>query len=245
MLFADAAISQAAPLASGDLKKHSANRGATTQNLHLKEVFTRLLNTTVSVPRDFLEKNIQASSSAIERNQKDSSAYLVRGLAFWRMENAAQASASLEKAFDLDPASATPGMLCILAECLAEEGKNKKAISVLTKAINMGNATGILYLRRAQAYSQAKNYAAALRDAEKVVELNPHQRWALELRAQLNMSAGKYENSVRDYTACIKLSPQEGRLYADRARAFDALGKKSEALADRKKRDSLNWNLGD
>ena len=238
---ADAQAKQSAPAAPVQRQRLPGAGGTGSQ---INEVFFRLLDTSASVPRDFLEQNIQASSLSIKGNPKDAQAYIVRGLAFWRMEDFSQASANLEKAFEIAPAAAAPGMLRILAECLAEQGKNDKAISVLTKAISMGKATDILYLRRAQAYSQAKNYTAALVDAEKVVAMNPHKRWALELRGALCLSAGKYENAVRDLTACIKLSPAEGRLYADRARAYDALGKKDQALADRKKRDSLNWNLG-
>lgn len=243
--FLNLASAQATPALADKSGKQtvSANR-ETAKYLLIKEVSKRLLETSVSVPRDFLDKNIHSSTLAIQSNPQDAQAYMIRGLAYWRLEDSARASVDLEKAMALAPAFATPGALRILAECFAEENKNEKAIQALTRAINAGGATSLMYLRRAQAYSQAKNYAAALQDAEKVVAMNPRQRWALELRAHLSMSAGKYENAVRDLSECIKLSPQEGKLYADRANAYDAMGKKAQAKADRDKRDSLNWNLG-
>lgn len=227
-------------LAETNLEKEKKLRTA----LPLRASYSRLLDSSVALSREFLDKNIQVCSMSIQRNPNYVEGYMVRGLSYWRLEDSAHASSDLEKAFSLAPNLATPEMLRILAECFAEENKNEKAIKALTTAINMGNPTGLLYLRRAQAYSQAKNYEAAFKDAQKVVALNPHQRWALELRGHLGMSAGKYALAARDFTECIKLSPEEGKLYANRANAYDALGKKSEALADRKKRDSLNSVLG-
>lgn len=219
--------------------------GKSVQNAFLRQdIYRRLLDNSSSVSREFLDKNIQASSATIRRDPKAAEAYTIRGLAYWRLEDSRNASLDLEKAFALSPSIASPGMMLILAECFAEQNNNAKAIQILTKAINSSEATSLLYLRRAQAYSQAKDYKAALLDAEKVVAMNPRQRWAIELRGNLCLSAGKYENAVRDFSECIKLSPQEGKLYANRAAAYDGLGKKAQALADRKRRDDLNRDLG-
>lgn len=244
LLYLNAAVaqpqSQSKRLSETELAKKEKLRNA----LRPRASYARLLDNSVALSREHLDKNIHVCSMSIQRNANDAQAYLVRGLSYWRLEDSLHASCDLEKAFILAPNLATPEMLRILAECFAEENKNEKAIKALTAAINFGNPTGLLYLRRAQAYSQAKNYEAAFQDAQKVVALNPHKRWALELRGHLGMSAGKYALAARDFTECIKLSPEEGKLYANRANAYDALGKKSEALADRKKRDSLNSVLG-
>jgi tetratricopeptide (TPR) repeat protein len=84
-----------------------------------------------------------------------------------------------------------------------------------------------------------QKYPEAMNDANKVVALNSDQSWAYEFRARLNKSLGRYENVVTDCSAAIRLAPYSPTNYADRALAYEKLGKHKLAELDRQKRNSL------
>jgi len=205
--------------------------------------FYRLSDSQSTLSEEYLKDSVKRCSDALSRNPNNVSALLRRGMSYWHLEEHARACVDLERALALSPSMAPATIYRILGECYAGDNKPEKAIAVLTKAIKMEGGVSLLYLRRAQAYAQAEKFVEAVKDADQVVALNPKQHWALELRARLNMNARHYEDAVRDYSLCIKVAPREPTDYAERAKAYEVLGKKSLAAADRKMRDSLNWNF--
>lgn len=84
------------------------------------------------------------------------------------------------------------------AEQLKEQG-NKAfsagdfplAVTLFTQAIELAPTNHVLYSNRSGAYASLKDYANALQDARKCVELNPS--WA-KVRAYCLVPAGRFAN---------------------------------------------------
>lgn len=97
-------------LTETDLAKEKKSRTAQPP----RASYSRLLDTSVALSREYLDKNIHVCSLSIQRNPNYVEGYMVRGLSYWRLEDSAHASCDLEKAFSLSPNLATPEMLRIL-----------------------------------------------------------------------------------------------------------------------------------
>ncbi len=203
----------------------------------------RLLDTQSTLSQAYLEAGVKSCSVTLAVYPTNADQLLLRGLFYYRLEEYSKSRADLERAVSLQPWQGTADIYCVIGQCYAEGNQPDKAILFISKAIQLDNTNRTHYLRRAQACSQAKRYNDALKDADKVVAKAPGEYWALEFRARISMNARNYEKAVRDYSQCIKLQPNSPSVYSERAKAYDLLGKKNLAEADRKKRDSLNWNF--
>lgn len=203
----------------------------------------RLLDTQSTLSQAYLEAGVKSSTSGLAVCPTKADLLLLRGLYYYRLEEYSRSRADLERAVSLQPTQGTTDIYCVIGQCYAEGNQPVKAILFISKAIQLNSSNRTHYLRRAQAYSQAKRYNDALKDADKVVEKAPGEYWALEFRARISMNAKNYEKAVSDYSQCLKLQPNSPSVYSERAKAYDLLGKKNLAEADRKKRDSLNWNF--
>jgi tetratricopeptide (TPR) repeat protein len=102
------------------------------------------------------------------------------------------------------------------------------------------------YLRRGFAYAQRADQSkskddvdralADLAEGSRLAPDNPGvQKYVLETRAGLYFRGGAYDRAVADYTALIALEPHSAPAYAYRGLVYKALGRTSEAVADRRK----------
>jgi tetratricopeptide (TPR) repeat protein len=74
-----------------------------------------------------------------------------------------------------------------------------------------------VWLKRATVYREMNRNDDALRDYDRVVELEPKNLWARYTRAGLHVQRGEHRQAVADYTATIALEPRAVESYHDRA----------------------------
>lgn len=86
----------------------------------------------------------------------------------------------------------------------------------------------------------ARNYAAALTNFTRAVELNPRHAGAYCGRGMSKWWLQDYSGAIADYDKAIALNPKEGGYYSNRGQARFALHKVSEALADYNKAIDLD-----
>ncbi len=65
----------------------------------------------------------------------------------------------------------------------------------------------------------------AIKDYDKVIELNPQDARAYNYRALVNHASGEYKIAIKDYTRAIELDPQYAESYFNRSNANCILGK--------------------
>jgi tetratricopeptide (TPR) repeat protein len=80
--------------------------------------------------------------------------------------------------------------------------------------------------------AQQGQSAAALRDFNRSLVLNPGLAVASRNRAELLASLGRMNEAVRDYTSALEQLPQDAELYNARGYAWQRLGDYQRALAD-------------
>jgi Flp pilus assembly protein TadD len=76
------------------------------------------------------------------------------------------------------------------------------------------------------------DYAKALADADKAVQMAPKNSDAYVMRANSNSRLGNMEQCVADCTSAIAIKPQKAEVYYTRGKAYAQLQKKDQADAD-------------
>lgn len=91
--------------------------------------------------------------------------------------------------------------------------------------INVANA----YLNRGQANSNRGDTAAALRDFDKAIEINPHESVAYYARAWVRRNLGRLEDALADFTKAAELQPGFAFSHLERGATLLMLGRDAEA----------------
>ena len=115
----------------------------------------------------------------------------------------------------------------------ALKGRADLAIVDYTQAINIGPQRANSYLRRAEAFLYTKNYARAVADLDRVIELNPKNDAALATRCWARALLGKnLEGALSDCNDASRLRPNNRFVPINRGLVELKLGKFSEAASD-------------
>jgi tetratricopeptide (TPR) repeat protein len=95
------------------------------------------------------------------------------------------------------------------SHCLSVQKKSGHDAPAGSKRLNalLSEAGGSVYLERARAYIETKQYAAAEVDCSTVIKLEPRNLAALSLRAEARELSGKVKESIEDYKKVELLSP--------------------------------------
>lgn len=122
------------------------------------------------------------------------------------------------------------------------DGDLAGAIAAYSRAIESDRNYADAYNNRGVAYLIQKDYAAALADLTKSIELAPSDA-AYNNRAGIYFNQGKTEEAIADFTAAIKIKASaEG--YANRGLSYQQTNREALALADYEEAIKLNPNLG-
>lgn len=198
--------------------------------------------------QNFSNKNFQEAISgftrAIEIDPKCLEAFHRRGAALFNLGKYQDSIPDFNKAVELSPKNAE--LLRNRALPLMHLKQFEKAITDLTDAIEFKPATKILsqkllstvYYAKAYDLEMNEKYAEAIINSTRALA---YESTALnyEQRGILYFKSMQYEKAVADLTEAVKLAPKIAWHYEKRALAYEALGKKKEALADNEKAEEL------
>ena len=116
-------------------------------------------------------------------------------------------------------------------------GSRQKALEDYDKAIELAPDYANAYLERGILYHNLGEFPKALRDYDKKIELNPKCEKceiAYFNRGLLYGEFKEFEKAIKDFTRAIQLDTKYKNAYLNRAYAYEALGQKALAEADRK-----------
>jgi tetratricopeptide (TPR) repeat protein len=112
-----------------------------------------------------------------------------------------------------------------------------RRIADLTEAVRLDPRLGPAYFARAAEYFMSKgDYARALADLDRALELAPPalpRSFLLWMRAEAHaVLAGDYVRAVADHTEALRLDPRMPMALAMRAASYHKLGRLDQAVAD-------------
>ncbi|KAJ3102602.1 Hsp90 cochaperone [Phlyctochytrium planicorne] len=91
-------------------------------------------------------------------------------------------------------------------------GDFKNAISLFTQAINLDPSNHVLYSNRSACYASLKDYATALADAEKTVDLNTSWAKGYSRKGAALYGLSRFKEAVEAYQAGLALEPGNSQL---------------------------------
>ncbi len=118
----------------------------------------------------------------------------------------------------------------------------KDTISIVSNAIDKGfHQNGKMYQARAISYANdRKDLAAAMRDFDKALEINPKLPDSYKYRGGLYGVTKQYDKSVADLNKYLELEPGDGEQYYNRGLSLLNLGRVQDAIADFNKTLEIN-----
>lgn len=133
-----------------------------------------------------------------------------------------------------------------------EHSKYAEAKGDFTKSIQLTNDTSrtwILYEFRAKTCLLLDDYKSAYEDLTKSIKAAPTGNYGPYFhRGNILLKWRKYKEAIDDYTNSLKYRPQDEnieRIYTERARAYEAIGRKDLAAKDRQRvrQGDKDWEL--
>ncbi|KAJ3917708.1 activator of Hsp70 and Hsp90 chaperone [Lentinula edodes] len=107
-----------------------------------------------------------------------------------------------------------------------------KAINLFSQAIAIDGSNHVLYSNRSAAYSGKKEWAAALKDAEKCIELNPTWSKGYARKGAALHGSKSYDEAIAAYDAGLKIEDsaplRKGLQEVKDAQAYDTRGQKED-----------------
>lgn len=91
-------------------------------------------------------------------------------------------------------------------------------------------------------YCNQQQYEQAIKDYDKVIELNPNDANAYLNRGNAYGNLGQYDQAIKNYDKAIELNPNDANAYVGRSNAYYHLGQKERAIQDSNKVIELDPN---
>lgn len=181
---------------------------------------------------------------ALEIDPKNSTAYLNRGSLFYRFDKTDLALKDLDRCIQLKGDSYNAYRIkCKIA---FERSQKAEAFDYVNRALKVAPDNFELsdcYRTRGKLNWDAGDEQKALADFNKAVQCAPTAAPSYKQRGNLYMHFKQYEKAIADYTTGLKTEKTERDLYYSlRSQAYEKIGRKDLARADRQKTNSNVMN---
>jgi tetratricopeptide (TPR) repeat protein len=132
-----------------------------------------------------------------------------------------------------------------LGVALMQTGEPSRAVWALEKATEFPEYVISASLLLASAHFSQQNFEAAIRAADRAIELDPQQHAALRLRARANVGAGRLEDALVDAELLLDAYPDDYGVYAIYATVLADLERLDEAEVAHDKLKEMALEGGD
>ena len=200
-------------------------------------------------------------NALIKLNPNYEYGYVSRGFAYEQMGDLNNALADYDKALEnkpndentknyrqsvlekLHPEVYTVEFFLKQAASLRENKDYVRAIKIYTKVLERDSENQDAYFQRGLTYLDTEKYFLALKDYNKLLELNPdYDKEAYFNRAQAHRNANHYKEAIADYTKYLELAPNENDALFCRGMCYIAVKQYEKGIADYDKLIALNPN---
>jgi tetratricopeptide (TPR) repeat protein len=177
-------------------------------------------------------------NKALEINPRFSWAYDDRGNAYYNKGQKDRALADYNQAIGLDPQWALAYQN--RGNIYYDRKDYDRAIADYDKAIELNPQLAWAYDGRGLSYYSKGNLEQAIADYNKAIELEPQQASPFyNNRGNVYYFRKDYERAITDYSKALELNPRYALAYGNRANAYQAMGDRASAAADRQKADEF------
>ena len=164
-------------------------------------------------------------------------------------QNGGEGLAAQPDDFPLPGPAEKPRVLGELYVQLAKAKDAEEAAPIITNIETLWRATGSptvdLLIGRAERFTNDKDLGLALEILDATVALAPEEAEAWYLRAKVQYAESKYDLALADLNRALERDPKHYRALEQLGEAYDALGKKPEALEAYRKAIAINPFLSD
>lgn len=134
---------------------------------------------------------------SVEANPKNWKAHFGMGYMFFISERYEESVPYLEKALQYSKKKENMGVYALLSLSYFVTENTDAALTTLEKGIQTHPKYQELYSIRANIYIEMEYYVSAMKDCDKMLELNPSNTEALLLKSKLLSARGKYEEALQ------------------------------------------------
>lgn len=144
--------------------------------------------------------------------------------------------------------AAIPARADVVATCETSSDAEQK-LSACDQVIRSGDWSGPdlawAYNNRGIAYHGRGDYARAIKDYDKAIDLDPQDARAFYNRGISFRRLGQTDRAIIDYSQAIEIDPRYGKAYYNRGIAHEALGRFDAAIQDTEKAIELDgaWRV--
>lgn len=178
------------------------------------------------------EKNYEEAVSyftkAIKLAPYESSTYMNRGVAYYRLKKCDEALADFNDAIRRGLKSA---VYTNMAYAHQQMNALDLVIEDVTAALENGDPEKVVLLR-GNAYFRLNQLDAAKRDLDRAVEVDSKNPDCYRIRGAIRNSSRDYRGAIDDFERLVELDPKEVDAYLLKAVAFKELGKDDQALQE-------------
>jgi tetratricopeptide (TPR) repeat protein len=115
-------------------------------------------------------------------------------------------------------------------DCFEKSGE--AAIRACGEAIARNPKDAVSFVNRAFEYSQKGDFARAIADYTKAIELDPSRWDSHQGRAWASFKIGKPADGLADADRSLRIKPDTAQTLDTRGHIYEALGRREEAIAD-------------
>ncbi|MGQ9838275.1 MAG: tetratricopeptide repeat protein [Cyanobacteriota bacterium] len=171
---------------------------------------------------------VEQLNLALQRDRNLTNAYLLRGKAYFALNQTPLALADFDRAIELAPRQPEPyGYRALIR---VSQGDMEGAIADFSRLLAL-HPSATHHITLAGLLAQQGSLATALTHLDAAIQLDPTSTAAFAKRASLHAYLGEWEAALADWSKAIELQPDPA-LYYNRGVVYSCVNRYDEAIAD-------------
>jgi tetratricopeptide (TPR) repeat protein len=129
-------------------------------------------------------------------------------------------------------ASSSLVLLSLLIVTRAQVGYWRNDIALYDHSLKVAGPSDVIHCSRGIAYGKLGNYAQAISDFDRAIEINPKYADAYNGRGVAYGERGNYRQAISDFDRTIEIDPEYADAYNNRGATYGKLGAQRQAISD-------------
>ena len=181
------------------------------------------------------EKALEILNQSIEKNPEDGEAWWSKARILGSMGRDDEALQAYEKVIELNHTPRLADALLAKSFALAIKGEYDGFLEAFNRGLELISASDTVKLARAWndagfAFYELDRGEMALEAFSRVTELNPEDKLAWRMKADMAFQLGRYNESIEAYDHALQVDPEWPEGWYKKGKALDRMGNHEEAM---------------